>query len=108
MAKKKNIDLGFTPSVYQEKIFDFVQHGVGNAVIKAGAGAGKTLTIVSAMKLVPKSKKCLFIAFNKSIVEELTRRLDGYDNCYVKTIHSLGYLIVRRNLGSDIEIDEYK
>ena len=108
MAKKKNIDLGFIPSPYQDKIFDFVQHGVGNAVIKAGAGAGKTLTIVSAMKLVPKSKKCLFIAFNKSIVEELTRRLDGYDNCTIKTIHSLGYLIVRRNLGSEIEIDEYK
>lgn len=108
MAKKKITDLGFTPSPYQEKIFDFVQHGVGNCVIKACAGSGKSTTIVSAMKLVPKSKKCLFIAFNKSIVEELTRRLDGYDNCVVKTIHSLGYLIVRRNLGSDIEIDEYK
>lgn len=108
MTKKKITDLGFTPSPYQEKIFDFVQHGVGNCVIKACAGSGKSTTIVSAMKLVPKSKKCLFIAFNKSIVEELTRRLDGYDNCVVKTIHSLGYLIVRRNLGSDIEIDEYK
>lgn len=108
MAKKKITDLGFIPSPYQEKIFDFVQHGVGNCVIKACAGSGKSTTIVSAMKLVPKSKKCLFIAFNKSIVEELTRRLDGYDNCVVKTIHSLGYLIVRRNLGSDIEIDEYK
>jgi superfamily I DNA/RNA helicase len=108
MANKKIIDLGFTPSPYQEKIFHFVQHGVGNCVIKACAGSGKSTTIVSAMKLVPKSKKCLFIAFNKSIVEELTRRLDGYDNCVVKTIHSLGYLIVRRNLGSDIEIDEYK
>ena len=108
MAKKKITDLGFTPSPYQEKIFDFVQHGVGNCVIKACAGSGKSTTIVSAMKLVPKSKKCLFIAFNKSIVEELTRRLDGYDNCVVKTIHSLGYLIARRNLGSDIEIDEYK
>ena len=108
MAKNKITDLGFKPSPYQEKIFDFVQHGVGNCVIKACAGSGKSTTIVSAMKLVPKSKKCLFIAFNKSIVEELTRRLDGYDNCVVKTIHSLGYLIVRRNLGSDIEIDEYK
>lgn len=105
---KKTIDLGFTPSPYQEKIFDFVQHGVGNCVIKACAGSGKSTTIVSAMKLVPKTKKCLFIAFNKSIVEELTKRLEGYDNCTVKTIHSLGFLIVRRNLGSDIEIDEYK
>lgn len=108
MMTKKTIDLGFTPSPYQEKIFDFVQHGVGNCVIKACAGSGKSTTIVSAMKLVPKTKKCLFIAFNKSIVEELTKKLEGYDNCTVKTIHSLGFLIVRRNLGSDIEIDEYK
>ena len=107
MAKKK-IDFGFTPSPYQEKIFDFIKHGVGNAVIQASAGSGKTKTLVSAMKLVPKSKKCLFIAFNKAIVEELTEKLSSYDNCTVKTIHSLGYLIVRRNLGSEIEIDEYK
>lgn len=108
MSKKKVIDLGFTPSEYQQKIFDFVQHGVGNAVIRATAGSGKTTSIVAAMKLVPKKKKCLFIAFNKSIVEELTKRLEGYDNCNVKTLHSLGYLMIRRNLGSDIEIDEYK
>ena len=108
MPKKKTIDFGFTPSPYQEKIFDFIQHGVGNAVISAAAGAAKTTTAVSAMKLIPKSKKCLFIAFNKSIVEELNRKLEGYDNCTVKTIHSLGYLIVRRNLGSNIDIDEYK
>ena len=107
-VKTKTIDFGFIPSPYQEKIFDFVQHGTGNAVISASAGSGKTSTIVSAMKLVPKSKKCLFIAFNKSIVEHLTKRLEGYDNCTVKTIHSLGNLIVRRNLGNDIEIDEYK
>lgn len=108
MTKKNTIDFGFIPSKYQEKIFDFVQHGVGNAVISAAAGAAKTTTAVSAMKLIPKSKKCLFIAFNKSIVEHLNRKLEGYDNCTVKTIHSLGYLIVRRNLGNDIGIDEYK
>lgn len=108
MARKKEIDYGFEPSPYQEKIFDFIQHGVGNAVIRARAGCAKTTTAVASMKLIPKSKKCLFIAFNKSIVEELSKKLEGYDNCTVKTVHSLGYLIVRRNLGSDIEIDEYK
>ena len=108
MPKKKTIDLGFTPSPYQEKIFDFIQHGVGNAVIKACAGSAKTTTAVASMKLIPRSKKCLFIAFNKAIVEDLVKKLDGYNNCTVKTIHSLGYMMVRRNLGADIEIDEYK
>jgi superfamily I DNA/RNA helicase len=107
MAKKK-IDLGYTPSIYQEKIFDFVQHGTGNAVISAYAGSGKTLTLVSCMKLIPKSQKCLFLAFNKSIVNELAERVKDRDNCQVKTMHSLGFLMLRRNLGSDIEVDEHK
>ena len=98
---------GFTPSPYQENIFNFVEHGVGNAVISAVAGSGKTTTIVSAMKLIPKKQRCIFIAFNKSIVEELSERMKGYDNVQVKTAHSLGLLMVRRNLG-EVEIDEYK
>lgn len=105
---KKKIDLGFTPSVYQEKIFDFIQHGTGNAVISAYAGVGKTLTLVSCMKLIPKTQKCLFLAFNKSIVNELSERVKDRSNCQVKTMHSLGFLMLRRNLGSDIMIDEYK
>lgn len=98
----------FKPSEYQQSIFDFVEHGVGNAVISAAAGSGKTSTCVASLKLIPKTKKCLFIAFNNSIVDELAERLKGNKNVTVKTIHSLGYLMVRRNLGSDIEIDEYK
>ena len=110
MAKK--IDYGFTPSEYQEKIFEFVRKGTGNGVIKACAGSGKTTSIITAMKLVPKSKKCLFIAFNKSIVEELSKKLEGYPNCHVRTLHSLGYAMIRRNLcptnADCIEINEYK
>ena len=98
---------GFTPSPYQEKVFDFIEHGVGNCVISAVAGSGKTTTIVSAMKLIPKKQRCIFIAFNKSIVEELSERMKGYENVQVKTAHSLGLLMVRRNLG-EVEIDEYK
>ena len=107
MAKKK-IDFGFTPSEYQEKIFDFVRHGNGNAVISALAGSGKTTTIVTCMKLIPQSQKCLFLAFNKGIVDTLSEKLKGNTNCYVRTMHSLGYLMVRRNLGNDVVIDEYK
>ena len=106
MARKVKFD--FTPSKYQEKIFDWVEHGVGNAVIEASAGSGKTLTSVSSMKLIPKDQKCLFIAFNKSIADELNERLKGRSNCSARTTHSLGYLMLRRNLGSNIEVDEYK
>lgn len=102
------IELDFTPSKYQQDIFDFVLHGRGNGIIKACAGSGKTKVLVTSMKLLPKKRKCLFIAFNKSIVDELLQKLDGYDNCKAYTIHSLGYAMLRRNFDSDIEVNEYK
>ena len=106
MARKVKFD--FTPSEYQDKIFDWVQHGVGNAIIQARSGSGKTTTAVASMKLIPKTEKCLFIAFNKSIADELNERLKTRQNCTSRTTHSLGYLMVKRNLGSNITLDEYK
>ena len=108
MARKKKIDFGFIPSKYQQKIFDFVSNGVGNASILACAGAAKTSTIVAAVKMIPPKQKCLFLAFNKSVAEELTEKLKSNSNVSVKTSHSLGLLMLRRNIGGNIEIDEYK
>lgn len=105
-ARRRKFD--FTPSLYQEKVFDFVEHGAGNAVISARAGSGKSKTLITAIKLIPKKEKCLFLAFNRSIVEELKEKLKSNKNCHVRTIHSLGYKIVQMKFGSDIEIDEYK
>lgn len=98
----------FIPSKYQQDIFDFIQHGNGNSVINALAGSGKTSTIVNAVKLIPSTCNALFIAFNKEIVKELEKKLAGVKNVQVKTLHSLGLLMIRRNLGTNIEIDEYK
>lgn len=106
MARK--IKLDFTPSPYQEKIFDFIVNGDGNAVISAKAGSGKTFTAVNAMKLIPKTKKAIFVAFNKSIADELNVKLKNNANCMALTTHSLGFRMIRRNLGSDISVDEYK
>lgn len=106
MARKVKFD--FVPSEYQEKFFDWVEHGVGNALIKARAGAGKSSTAIASMKLIPKTEKCLFIAFNKSIAEHLNEKLKSRPNCTARTTHSLGLLMIKRNLGSDIELDEYK
>lgn len=106
MGKRKKFD--FIPSPYQEKIFDFITEGKGNAVVSAKAGSGKTFTIVNAMKLIPKTKKAIFIAFNKSIADELNEKLKNNSNCMAYTTHSLGFRMVRRNLGNNIIVDEYK
>ena len=57
----------FVPSVYQQKIYDFITNGSGNAVVSAVAGSGKTTTLINAIKLIPKDKNLIFLAFNKSI-----------------------------------------
>lgn len=100
--------LGFEPSEYQIRIFDHIKHGCGNAVIKARAGSGKTATIIAAMKLVPKKKKCIFLAFNKSVKDEISKKLAEHQNCTVKTVHSLGYSMLCAHLGRQPDVDEYK
>ena len=88
----------FKPSIYQEAIFDFIQNGTGNCVIDAVAGSGKTSTIVKALKMIPSDKKVIFVAFNKSIVNELISRVPK--NVEVKTMHSFGFGAVRYNMGN--------
>lgn len=75
----------FTPSKYQQAIFDFVAHGEGNAIIRAVAGSGKTTTIVQALKLT-RHTAC-FLAFNKSIADELKKRVPNH--VQARTFHSL-------------------
>lgn len=99
----------FKPSIYQEKIFEWFQSGVSNAAVNAVAGSGKTTSIVEGLK-VSANPNTLFAAFNKSIVEELKRRLPASVN--VQTIHSLGYQTLRngvRNIQKwDIDDTKYR
>lgn len=111
MARKKKeiVEETFVPSKYQIDIFDHIQHGVGNLVIEAAAGAGKTSTLVHGINLIPEDKKILFCAFNKDIVKELKKKVGKKDNVDVRTVHSLGYLMVQRNLNKEyIPINENK
>lgn len=76
-------------SDYQKNIFSFVKTGVGNAVVIAVAGSGKSTTIVEAMKSVVGTT--LFLAFNKAIAEELKAK-----GVNARTFHSLTYSPVTR------------
>lgn len=102
----------FLPSVYQTDIFNFVEHGEGNAVINAVAGSGKTTTIVKALERIPelqpdgKPVKIIFVAFNKSIVNELAQRVPKHVE--VKTMHSYGYGACRYHLGNNVQMKDDK
>lgn len=103
-----SFDLGFTPSLYQEEIFNYILHGNGNTVISARAGSAKTSTCVSVIKMLDKKRKIIFLAFNKAIAEELSEKLKNYPNVEVKTSHSLGYSIIRSSFEFDVNVDEFK
>jgi superfamily I DNA/RNA helicase len=92
-------------SHYQIEIFKDIQKGTGNTLIIARAGASKTTVLVEGSKYVPKGKKLLFCAFNKSIQEELRDRLKFGSECL--TLHSLGYRGVRQRFPG-IELNNNK
>jgi DNA helicase II / ATP-dependent DNA helicase PcrA len=98
--------MDFKPTPEQERIFMFVKKRPENILIKAFAGAGKTSTIVEAVKLLPKDKKIMFLAFNKHIQEELQTKLPEYVRCY--TTYGLGMSAVKRKYGDSIQFDEFK
>lgn len=84
----------FKPSEYQKKIFDFVEKDRRSGIITAVAGSGKTTTIVESLKLIPRNKYVLFLAFNKSIAEELKKRVPAHVKA--GTFHSVGYGVLRK------------
>ena len=94
------------PTSEQERIFLFVKKRPENVLIKAYAGAGKTTTIVEAVKLLPQDKSIMFLAFNKHIQEELKTKLPEYVRCY--TTYGLGTSAIKRKYGDKIQFDEFK
>jgi DNA helicase-2/ATP-dependent DNA helicase PcrA len=97
----------FKPSKYNKNIFKFIINGVGNAVIAAVAGSGKTTTLIKSLELIPLDKEILVIAFNKAIANELTERVPKTKNITVKTVHGLGYSLLR-NYNPNVLINDNK
>ena len=100
--------LDFIPSVYQSAVYGFITKDNGNAVIDAVAGSGKSTTIVNALKLIPKDKSVLFLAFNKAIVEELKVKIGNIANVEIKTLHSLGMSVITRTFKSYVDNNKYR
>jgi tRNA G46 methylase TrmB len=68
-------------------------NSTGNIKINAVAGSGKTTTIIEYANARPKTSKILYLAFNKSVREEATKKFanKGLGNVKVETAHSLAY-----------------
>src|SRR5579859_7102342 len=100
------IENGRVWSSYQQDIFKDISKGNGHTIIIARAGASKTSVLVEGAKYIPKGKKSLFCAFNKSIQEELKCKLPSFVECL--TLHSLGLRGIKLKFGNTIEIDSNK
>lgn len=91
------------PSKYQQEIYNTLVATRLNVAVAAGPGSGKTTTAVQLSRLVPYGKTSLFIAFNKSIVNELKKKLPPGINC--STLHSLGLRSIINHFPGEKKID---
>lgn len=81
--------MNFSP--FQLAIFNHAEdQNAGNAIVEAVAGSGKTTTLVETIKRLKGSS--IFLAFNKSIADELKKR-----GVNARTFHSLCYGVVLRH-----------
>jgi superfamily I DNA/RNA helicase len=99
----------FEPSNFQKDIFKFIENDNRNTVISAVAGSGKTTTLLKSLNLIPQNKNILFLAFNKSIANELKKRIGEKSNIKILTVHALGYNSIIKNGNSPlIENNKYE
>ncbi|HNQ20280.1 MAG TPA: AAA family ATPase, partial [Bacteroidales bacterium] len=98
--------MSFRPSKYQQAIFDTYKNTKHNIAISAVPGSGKSTTIIELLKFVPYNRDAIFLAFNKSIVEELEKKVP--QRVDVMTIHSLGAKALFREFKGQVEVSEYK
>jgi DNA helicase II / ATP-dependent DNA helicase PcrA len=92
-------------SEFQESIFDSIAAGGSSLLVQAVAGSGKTTTIVEGVRRALGSS--LFLAFNKSIAEELRSRIGSAGEC--KTLNALGHRLWMINRpSSKLDIDKLK
>ena len=89
----------------QEAIWDAIENSMDDIVVNAGAGTGKTFTIVEASGRLPSFLKRGFLCFNKSIQLELQERLP--EGVEAKTFHSLGFSAFFKN-GIKPKVNNYK
>lgn len=82
----------------------------GNLRINAVAGSGKTTTIIEYAASRPKNARILYLAFNKSVKLEATRKFEevGLTNTKVETAHSLAYKHIVFRYNYKVKAQGYK
>lgn len=90
----------------QQEIIKIYETTNKNIRVCAGAGAGKSFILKELAKRTPKDRRQLFMAFNKSIAEELKGKLPETAECV--TYHSKGFRLLLKFFNFKPNIDENK
>jgi len=85
-------------------------NSTGNIKINAVAGSGKTTTIIEYARSRPNNSRILYLAFNKSVKLEASRKFNALKlfNVKVETAHSLAYRHIVFGNGYKIKPGAYK
>ena len=99
-------------SGYQRAIYDAFEHGGESLLIEAVAGSGKTTVLIELANIMQRAfpaQRAVYVAFNKSIADELGRRISA-SNVRAMTLHSAGWAAWRRAGGLEWEpkVDSHK
>ena len=94
-------------SHFQENIINEFKNSDKNIIIQAVPGSGKTTTLLELLKHVDTKKSAIFLAFNKSIVDELSKKITN-KQIQVSTIHSLGCKSIFAEKHGKVKINNYK
>lgn len=85
--------MSFVPSPRQSAIAEKLSQPQ-NILVQACAGSGKTTTMVWLAGMIPAHMRVLALSFNKSIADELGRRMPAHVRS--ATMHSVGFGMVRK------------
>jgi len=87
-----------------------ITRSTGNIRINAVSGSGKTTTIIEYAASRPRSARILYLAFNKSVRLEATKKFEarGLHNVKVETAHSLAFKHIVFAHGYTVRTQSYK
>lgn len=91
---------------YKQKIVDEYKNTNKNIFVSATAGSGKTYILCKLAEITPPIKSSLFLAFNKSIAEELSNRLPKTTKA--STLHSCALSALNKAFNFQFRLSDSK
>ena len=98
--------MAFKPSKYQVAIDEEYTTTQNNLVINSVAGSGKTTTLLSLLNKT--YVKSTFLAFNKSIADEIAEKVGYNPAVEVMTLHSLGMRSLIKHFNRHLKLKNNK